>query len=153
MELTCRVYNINQGRNKMLLEKCPVLREYMIFVDYVREYHKEEGYNNLETAINRAIDRCIEEGILRDFLIENRSEVVKVTQLDYTFDRQIELEREDARLEGRAEGLAEGREEGRAEVVKNMLFHGVPEEDIRNFVGCEQNFIEEIKRQSSVKNI
>ena len=32
-------------------------------------------------------------------------------QLDYTFERQLELERE----EGREEGRAEGREEGRAE--------------------------------------
>ena len=68
----------------------------MIFVDYVREYHKREGYENLETAINLAINRCIEENVLKDFLSEHRSEVVKVTQLDYTFDRQIALEREEA---------------------------------------------------------
>lgn len=59
-------------------------------------------------AINLAVDRCIQEDILREFLKENRSEVVKVTQLDYTFDRQIELERADARIAGREEGRAEG---------------------------------------------
>ena len=115
LELVCKVYNINFGKNKQLLEKCNVLREYMIFVDYVRYYHKEQEYDDLANAINRAIDRCIEEDVLADFLRENRSEVVKVTQLDYTFDRQIMLEREDAREEGRAMGLAEGRQEGRAE--------------------------------------
>ena len=73
----------------------------MIFVDYVRLYHKEQELEDLERAINRAIDRCIEENVLADFLKENRSEVVKVTQLDYTFDRQIMLEREEAREEGR----------------------------------------------------
>ena len=31
-----------------------------------------------------------------------------MTQLDYTFDRQIELERIDARREGKAEGLEKG---------------------------------------------
>ena len=112
LELTCRVYNINYGKNKKLLEACPVLKEYMIFVDYVRENYKEQEYENLELAINRAIDRCIRENVLKNFLMENRSEVVKVTQLDYTFDRQIELEREDARREGREEGIREGREEG-----------------------------------------
>ena len=35
-----------------------------------------------------------------------------MTQLDYTFDRQIELEREDARETGLAEGREIGREEG-----------------------------------------
>ena len=114
LELTCRVYNINRGRNKELLDACPVLREYMLFVDYVREYHANQGYENLEMAINLAVDRCIRENVLKDFLIENRSEVVKVTQLDYTFDRQIELERADARKEGWNEGWGEGWDEGNA---------------------------------------
>ena len=108
IELTCRVYNINYGRNQRLLEDCPFLKEYMIFVDYVRDYHAKQDFENLEMAINLAIDRCILENILRDFLKEHRSEVVKVTQLDYTFDRQIELERIDARREGREEGREEG---------------------------------------------
>ena len=76
----------------------------MIFVDYVRAYHAEQDYENLELAINLAIDRCIMENVLRDFLKAHRSEVVKVTQLDYTFDRQIELEREDAKREGIGQG-------------------------------------------------
>ena len=108
LELVCKVYNINFGKNKELLERCRVLKEYMIFVDYVRKYHEEQGYDELEKAINKAIDRCIEEGVLANFLMENRAEVVKVTQLDYTFDRQITLERKDAREEGKKEGkLAE----------------------------------------------
>ena len=76
----------------------------MLFVDYVRAYHAEQEYENLELAINLAIDRCIMENVLRNFLKEHRSEVVKVTQLDYTFDRQIELEREDAKREGIGQG-------------------------------------------------
>ena len=134
VELVCRVYNINSGHNKELLEACPVLKEYMIFIDYVREYHRQEGYENLETAINIAINRCIEENVLKDFLCEHRSEVVKVTQLDYTFDRQITLEREEAREEGREEGRAEGREEAREEArleaIRNMIDLGLSREDI-----------------------
>lgn len=80
----------------------------MIFVNYVRSYHEADTYTNLGDAINQAIDRCIRENILRDFLSSNRSEVVKVMQMDYTFERQIELEREASRKEGRAEGIAEG---------------------------------------------
>ena len=92
--------------------ECPVLKDYMTFVDYVRFYHKANDYEQLEHAIEQAIDRCIMENVLRDFLIRNRSEVVKVTQLDYTFERQITLERADARAEGRAEGHAEGYQTG-----------------------------------------
>ena len=91
LELVCKVYNINFGKNEKLLAKCAVIKQYMTFVDYVRFYHKEQDYDDLGRAINRAIDRCIEEDVLADFLKENRAEVIKVTQLDYTFDRQIEL--------------------------------------------------------------
>ena len=92
----------------------------MIFVDYVRKYHEEQGYDELEKAINKAIDRCIEEGVLANFLMENRAEVVKVTQLDYTFDRQITLERKDAREEGKKEG----KEEGKLEEILSSVREG-----------------------------
>ena len=107
LELVCRVYNINFGKNQQLLEKCEVLKQYMTFVDYVKYYLSQlddDDEDDLKRAINLAIDRCIEEGVLVEFLRENRSEVVKVTQLDYTFDRQIIMEREAGREEGRQAG-------------------------------------------------
>ena len=65
--------------------------------------------------IEMAIDYCIEHNILKEFLISRRNEVTKNMKLDYTFDRQLELEREDAREEGLEEGRKEGRKEGREE--------------------------------------
>lgn len=59
LELICKVYNINYGKNRELLSKCGFLKDYMTFVDYVRNYHKEYGYNELEHAIEVAIDHCI----------------------------------------------------------------------------------------------
>ena len=112
IELVCRVYNINSGKNKELLDRCPWLKEYMIFVNYVREFHRGKDDDNLENAIERAIDRCIEQNVLRLFLMERQSEVVKAVTLDYTFDRQLMLEREEARTEGLEKGLKEGLEKG-----------------------------------------
>ena len=103
LELTCTVYNINSGKNQELLSECPVLEQYMVFVRYVREGLEMYPEKDLAKAIDGAIDRCIEEGVLREFLMKRREEVTKVTQLDYTFDRRIELEREDAREEALAE--------------------------------------------------
>jgi hypothetical protein len=130
LELKCRVYNINKGKNVELLDKCPVLREYMTLVDYIRTYYREHREEGLAAAISWGIDRCIAENILKEFLIENRSEVEKVITLDYTFERRLELQRE------------EGREEGRAELIRNMLKNGRTSEEIENFVGCP---LEEIK--------
>lgn len=69
---------------------------------------QKNGYDALQDAIERAIDHCIEKNVLRSFLIKNRSEVVKAMTLDYTFDRQIMLEREEARTEGHREGRQDG---------------------------------------------
>ena len=143
IELTCRVYNINNGRNKQLLDQCSFLKEYMTFVDYVRENHRENGYEELADAIERAIDRCIKEEILKDFLMEHRSEVVKVMQLDYTFDRQITLERE----ESREEGFAEGRAENKRQIIANMLKKGMQDTDIMALVECEQKMIDEVREK------
>ena len=103
IELVCKVYNINQGKNVDLLEHCNVLKEYMFFVDRVRYYVKELGdeQENLEIAIERAIDDCIKNHILEDFLKSRRGEVVKVVQLDYTWERREELIRKEQYEEGR----------------------------------------------------
>jgi hypothetical protein len=104
LELKCRVYNINKGMNKELLGKCTVLREYMTLVDYIRTYHDEHNEEDLAAAISWGIDRCIAENVLKEFLIENRTEVEKVITLDYTFERRLELQHEEGREEGRKEG-------------------------------------------------
>ncbi len=127
VELRCKVYNINYGKNKELVNKCAFLKEYMIFVEYVRTYHKQDEYENLEHAIERAIDRCVKENVLRDFLMEHRSEVIKVMTLDYTFERQLALEREERLAEGYAEGHEKGHEEGRKEGHKEGHKAGLEE--------------------------
>lgn len=77
IELICTVYNINYGKNREPLEKCTFLREYMIFIDYVRD-NRANGYDNLEYSIEAAIDRCIEGNVLREFLTKRRAKVVKI---------------------------------------------------------------------------
>lgn len=121
LELICKVYNINHGNNMEFLEKCPVLRDYMIFINYVRNYHGMDTCDSLEEAINQAIDRRIREDVLRKFLSNNRSEVVKVMQMDYTFERQIELEREASRREGYAAGKKAEKQNILLELVRDGL--------------------------------
>ena len=108
LELKCDVYNINYGKNKAIRESCKWLDEYMIFVDKVREYHVGRPYEDLIVDIQKAIDYCIENNILKNFLIERRSEVTDSMTLDYRFDRRLELEREDAHEEGYQEGKEKG---------------------------------------------
>ena len=118
LELKCKVYNINYGKNRAIMDECRWLDEYMMFVDKVREYHNNKDEEELEDDINKAIDYCIENDILKEFLSERRGEVTKVMALDYTFDKQLEMERAEAWNGGKKEGIEEGRIEGREEGEK-----------------------------------
>lgn len=87
--------------------------------DKVRSYAVE-----LPTAeaVERAVDECIEQGILRDFLLKNKAEVMRMDIFEY--DEQAtrkaiqEFEREEGRKEGRREGKKEEREEGMRHLVE-----------------------------------
>ena len=144
IELICQVYNINKGHNEELLSKCPTLRDYMYFVDLVREYHAKNNFTDLKDAIRQAIDQCISEDILRDFLKEHRQEVEKMMQLDYTFERQIELERQEARKSGEEIGWKLGEEAGRklGEEVGRKLG-----EETGRKLGVEETLREQIRKK------
>ena len=80
-----------------MLEQCRALKEYAQYVDRVRKY---VGKMNLDAAVHRAVEECIREGILEDFLRVNRSEVEKVSIFEYDEEREIRLIRQDEFRQG-----------------------------------------------------
>ena len=60
---------VNKRYNDELLRRCPVLGEYMSYVDKVRTYQKEMS---LDEAVDRAVIECIAEGILADFYVSQQ---------------------------------------------------------------------------------
>jgi hypothetical protein len=80
-EWTATVKNVNLGRNNELMEKCRPLMEYATLVDKIRRYNDELG--DIEEAVNKAVDECINEGILEDFLIGHKVEVMDVCLTEY----------------------------------------------------------------------
>ena len=67
LELTIKVLNINYGMNESLMRGCKILNDYSIFVSKEREFYRKSGSH--EKAIKQAIDYCIENDILKDFLL------------------------------------------------------------------------------------
>lgn len=113
LELIVIQININPGYNDELLEKCPTLKEYMQYVDKVRTYQKDMP---LEKAVMHAVDDCISEDILADFLRKNRAEVISMSIYEYD-EKLHEQELVDI---GREEGISIGREEGIMGTVKAL---------------------------------
>ncbi len=102
LELIVTQININPGYNDILLEKCPTLKEYMLYVERVRDHQKTMS---LKAAVNKAVDECISEGILADFLKKNKSEVISMSIFEYDEKLHEETMREIGREEGLQQGL------------------------------------------------
>ena len=170
LELKALMLNVNEGHNKELMEQCQTLKEYAIYVARVRKYTSEM---NLNDAVARAIDECIKEGILVEFLRKNRSEVKMVSILEY--DKEWEekklrkAEYEAGRSEGieigKSEGIESGKSEGieigkskgieigrdkaMAEFVCNMIKYGFSIEKIAEVTGKNAEQIQTILNQQA----
>ncbi|MCD8324749.1 MAG: hypothetical protein LUC32_07380, partial [Clostridiales bacterium] len=108
LELKVTVLNINEGFNEELMEKCQTLQDYMVLVSRIRHYNQEMP---LASAVETAVNECIRDDILADFLKKNRSEVIRVGIFEYDEEKHMQQ----VRAEGREEGRQEGREEGLAQ--------------------------------------
>ena len=112
LELRVQVLNINAGHNAELMAACRTLNEYAQFVRKIRE---NRATMSIEDAVKKAVDVCIREGILRDFLLKNKAEATNMSIYEYDAEQHARFLREEGREEGYVQGREEGREEGRAE--------------------------------------
>lgn len=111
LECVATVLNINTGHNRQLMENCSLLWQYAFFVSKVRLY-LERYPENLEGAVDMAVEECIEEDILADFLKKQRGEVKDVILTEYNAERHIRNEKKLSYEEGVKEGIEKGLEQG-----------------------------------------
>ena len=103
IEVKATVININRGHNKKMMEQCGRLREYSEFVGRVREALESEL--PLSQAVDQAVESCIQDEILAEFLQQHRAEVCEVILTEYDEQKHIASEKEASWEEGREEGL------------------------------------------------
>lgn len=101
LELEAVMLNVNSGHNKELMEMSHTLWEYAEYTARVREYAE---VMELEEAVERAIEECIQEGILKEFLEKNRAEAKNMSIFEYDQEKHIKQEREAAWEEGKKAG-------------------------------------------------
>lgn len=109
LELRALVLNINTGFNEDLKEQCRTLAEYMHYVDKVRMYAREMP---IDEAVGRAVDECIEQDILREFLLKNKAEVKRMSIYEYDEEATRKAIRDTAYERGVEDGEAKGVECG-----------------------------------------
>ena len=118
-EWTATVYNLNRGKNDALLLKCKPLSEYMELINRIRD--NQNCGMDIQDAVNTAVDSCIADNIMKDFLTKHKAEVMSVCITE--FDEKVFTDgiREEGWEEGREEGLAEGLSRGRQEGLKVLV--------------------------------
>ena len=101
LELEATLLNISGTNNRKLKEACRTLRDYAIYTDKIRAYTETM---ELAEAVDRAINECIEEDVLRDFLMEHKAEARAMSIFEYDQERHMQQEREAGIEKGRRQG-------------------------------------------------
>lgn len=104
-EWSAKVINLNHSDNKGLLEKCKPLYDYTYLVSKIQKYKKTMP---IKKAVDKAVEECIQEDILAEFLIAHRAEVAQV----YLAEVNEEVLRKNLKAEGYEEGFSNGFSEG-----------------------------------------
>ena len=118
LELKVKILKIAPGKNSELLDTCQTLK---VFVERVRLHAKTM---TVGAAVHRAVTECIREGILSDFLSQNRAEVIAVSIFEYDEERELALMRKAIASEARKEGNNEGREDEIKRLIRTKLRKG-----------------------------
>ena len=97
LELAVIVYNVNLGHSQELLEACQLLKEYAQYVEQVRVFAKGMPFPE---AVEKAVDFCIKNEILSDFLSKNRAEAIAMSIFEYDEEKHMRSVHEEGRAEG-----------------------------------------------------
>jgi predicted transposase/invertase (TIGR01784 family) len=145
LELTAKMYNINSGHNTEKLKQSRLVAEYSAFTAKVRELQEETAQGRRirdlskgeqQQTMAKAVDWCIANNILKDFLTRHREEVIMMIYQEWDMDTALEVEHE----EGRNEGI----QTGHARDALNALAEGLPIPTISRITGLDTQTITQL---------
>ena len=151
LELEVLTLNINEGHNPELMEQCQTLREYAQYVACVRRYAKEFELNK---AVKLAVDECIRNNILSEFLRANKSEVISMSIFEYDKEeeerklRKAEYEAgvaagmKDGMKAGVADGISKGKILAKKDAASSLITLGLTVEQISSALKVDVETVE-----------
>ena len=137
-----------------------MLKEYSLFIDTVRKYSKEED------SIKKAIQECMERGILADYLRRKGSEVMNMLIAEYSYEKDIQVKQEEAfqvgerigETRGEKRGNRIGKRIGKKEgiILSSKVFQAVKEnpdftdKQIASKVACTVENVKDVRKMFSI---
>ena len=143
LQLTVRVYNINNNKNSEILKKCETLRQYSTFMERVRSL--QDGGQLGRTAMAEVMKNCITDGILPEFLKKYGTELIEMLFRELTREEDMEISRLDGYDDGLEEGLRRGEAAGMAsatlKMAQTMKVKGMAYDAIAEITGLSKDEI------------
>ena len=132
LELIVHSVNINLDKKAEILDRCPYLRDYSTLIAYVK-LGLANGLSRRQAIIN-AINRCIDENIMQNYLINKQEEVFSMLDFQWNLD------------DAKAAWQEEARSEGIESVALNMLKDGLSSDQIHKFTNLTLDKIQELAK-------
>lgn len=85
----------------------------------MKQYQEENRFD--KEYIKNALDYCIENDILKEFFLVSREEVMKVIELDFTFEKCLEMTENEAYDDGNGIRKEIGKNESMHESILDFL--------------------------------
>lgn len=105
MELVVKIIDLRYTEDNEVLKRSETLAGYSLLLHYIKTYQKDGM--TLENAIDAAIDRCLSENILVDFLKNKREVSNMILGEGVTWEEIIAVRERDAAMFGGIQALIE----------------------------------------------
>ena len=158
LEVAVKFINVNYEKGAEILKRCKAMEGYSLLLHMIREECKATG--KLKTAIEKCIRKCVEGGIIADFLKEHGGEVMsflfeKLTREECEAIREADgfeegyakgIEKGEASgfAKGKTEGYEEGEAAGELKVARAMKAKGMTTNEICEITGLKPEQVEEL---------
>ena len=127
LECRVQVINVNYGKNRDMMEKCPKLYEYSYLVAKIRE--NQANGKTLEGAISAALEDCLAQGYLTELLTTYRREVTGM--LLYEYDERKHLKNT----------YEEGRQQKAYQAARNLYRRGFSIKDTAGILEEDEKMV------------
>ena len=140
IELVVNLINLNYNEDTEVLQRSPSLRGYSKLLYYIRKEMPLNG-GDLGAAIKVAVEKCLSEGLLSDFLEDHSSEVTEMIMDGISVEEFAEIRAEEAYAKGEQAGATQEK----IEIAKKLIALGLSVEQIAEATCLSPEEIESLK--------
>ena len=139
LECRVQVINVNYGKNRDMMEKCPKLYEYSYLVAKIRE--NQANGKTLEGAISAALEDCLAQGYLTELLTTYRREVTGMLLYEYDERKHLKNTYKEGIQKGMRTGQYKGRQQKAYQAARNLYRRGFSIKDTAGILEEDEKMV------------